>query len=123
MYFKHIFKLVIKPRFINQVFVTPITKYKDFGKINCKLLYVTYMTNLIYEGVSKNRMSITICEYDKIQSKPRSERQITYFCRLCRQYKIKARKAHLQNCHSANRDTVTKRSNQDLVDVIFVESK
>jgi hypothetical protein len=29
----------------------------------------------------------------------------------------------LQNFHNANRDTVTKRSNQDLVDVIFIESK
>ena len=46
----------------------------------------------------------------------------TYFCRLCRKYEITARKAHLQNCHNANRDTVTKRSNRDLVDVIFIAS-
>ncbi|PIN83968.1 MAG: hypothetical protein COV65_02190 [Nitrosopumilales archaeon CG11_big_fil_rev_8_21_14_0_20_33_24] len=65
----------------------------------------------------------SIFAYDEVQSKPRSERQVTYFCRLCREYGIKTRKAHLQNSHNANRDTVTKRSNQDLVDVIFIESK
>ncbi|MFB5606384.1 MAG: hypothetical protein ACE5R7_08865 [Nitrosarchaeum sp.] len=65
----------------------------------------------------------SVLEYDEMQSKPRSERQVTYFCRLCREYGIKTRKAHLQNYHSANRDTVTKRSNQDLIDVIFIESK
>lgn len=57
------------------------------------------------------------------QVKPRDQRKVTYFCRLCRQYGIKTRKSHLQNFHCANRDTVTKRSNADLVDVIFVESK
>ena len=57
------------------------------------------------------------------QSKPRAQRQVTYFCRLCREYGIKTRKAHLQNHHNANRDTVTKRSNNDLVDVIFIESR
>ena len=57
------------------------------------------------------------------QVKPREERQVTYFCRLCRGYGIKTRKAHLQNCHNASRDTVTKRSNNDLVDVIFIEAK
>ncbi len=57
------------------------------------------------------------------QAKPRPQRQVTYFCRLCREYGIKTRKAHLQNHHSANRDTVTKRSNNDLVEVIFIESK
>ncbi|MDH3779337.1 MAG: hypothetical protein OES15_00630 [Nitrosopumilus sp.] len=68
-------------------------------------------------------MQSQILEYDKIQAKPKSERQVTYFCRLCRKYDIKTRKAHLQNVHNANRDTVTKRSNNDLVDVIFVESR
>lgn len=57
------------------------------------------------------------------QAKPRTQRQVTYFCRLCREYGIKTRKAHLQNHHNANRDTVTKRSNKDLVDVIFIESR
>lgn len=65
----------------------------------------------------------SILTYEEVQSKPRTERQVTYFCRLCREYGIKTRKAHLQNYHNANRDTVTKRSNQDLVDVIFIESK
>lgn len=59
----------------------------------------------------------------KGQAKPRELRQVTYFCRLCRKYGIKTRKSHLQNFHNAERDTVTKRSNNDLVDVIFVESK
>lgn len=67
-------------------------------------------------------MQTTIQEYEK-QSKPRSSRQVTYFCRLCREYGIKTRKAHLQNYHNANRDTVTKRSNKDLVDVVFIESR
>jgi hypothetical protein len=58
-----------------------------------------------------------------LQAKPRLERQVTYFCRLCREYGIKTRKAHLQNTHNANRDTVTKRSNADLVETIFIESK
>lgn len=56
-------------------------------------------------------------------SKPRDQRQVTYFCRLCRKYGIKTRKSHLQNFHNANRDTITKRSNSDLVEVIFIESK
>ena len=68
-------------------------------------------------------MQIATFEQDNFQSKPKSERQTTYFCRLCRQYKIKTRKAHLQNYHNANRDTVTKRSNNDLVDVIFIKSR
>lgn len=55
--------------------------------------------------------------------KSKYQKQVTYFCRLCRQYGIKTRKSHLQNFHKANRDTVTKRSNNDLVDVIFIESK
>ncbi len=67
-------------------------------------------------------MQSQILEHDKVQAKPRSERQVTYFCRLCRKYNIKTRKAHLQNFHNANRDTVTKRSNKDLVDVIFTTS-
>lgn len=58
-----------------------------------------------------------------IQALPRAERQVTYFCRLCRNYGIKTRKAHLQNHHNASRDTVTKRSNGDLVNTIFIESK
>lgn len=58
-----------------------------------------------------------------IQANPKKERQITYFCRLCRNYDIKTRKAHLQNHHNASRDTVTKRSNNDLVDAIFIESR
>ena len=65
----------------------------------------------------------TVLENDEFHAKPRRDRQVTYFCRLCRSYGIKTRKAHLQNFHNANRDTVTKRSNTDLVDVIFVESK
>jgi hypothetical protein len=65
----------------------------------------------------------TILQEIELHVKPRAERQITYFCRLCREYGIKTRKSHLQNAHNANRDTVTKRSNTDLVDVIFIESK
>jgi len=60
---------------------------------------------------------------DTFQALPRAERQVTYFCRLCRNYGIKTRKAHLQNYHGASRDTVTKRSNGDLVNTIFVASK
>ncbi|MCA9812523.1 MAG: hypothetical protein KC483_06650 [Nitrosarchaeum sp.] len=67
-------------------------------------------------------MQASVFEFENKQAKPKSERQTTYFCRLCREYKIKNRKAHLQNFHKAKRDTVTKRSNGDLVDVIFIES-
>ncbi|QDI88323.1 hypothetical protein Nisw_01630 [Candidatus Nitrosopumilus sp. SW] len=67
-------------------------------------------------------MQSTILEYEN-QAMPRSQRQVSYFCRLCREYGIKTRKAHLQNFHNASRDTVTKRSNNDLVDVIFIESR
>lgn len=80
------------------------------------------MTILKYESVFVVFVLNTILTYED-QSKPRTERQVTYFCRLCREYGIKTRKAHLQNFHNANRDTVTKRSNQDLIDVIFIESK
>lgn len=67
-------------------------------------------------------MQTLVAEYEN-QGKPKAQRQVTYFCRLCREYGIKTRKAHLQNYHNANRDTVTKRSNNDLVDVIFIESR
>jgi len=65
----------------------------------------------------------SMVNFNNFQAKPRSERQVTYFCRLCREYGIKLRKAHLQNFHNANRDTVTKRSNGDLVEIIFIASK
>lgn len=65
----------------------------------------------------------TVLQTNEHQSLPREQRQVTYFCRLCRNYGIKTRKAHLQNYHNANRDTISKRSNDDLVNVIFVESK
>ena len=65
----------------------------------------------------------SIIDVSEFHTKPRSERQVTYFCRLCRNYNIKLRKAHLQNFHNANRDTITKRSNGDLVDTIFIASK
>ena len=80
------------------------------------------MTNLIYRLSLIFPMDQIVCLTTAFQGKPKSERQITYFCRLCRGYGIKTRKAHLQNFHNANRDTVTKRSNLDLVDVIFIES-
>ena len=67
-------------------------------------------------------MQTALLEFEG-HAKPKQQRQVTYFCRLCRKYGIKTRKAHLQNYHNANRDTVTKRSNGDLVDVIFIESK
>lgn len=56
----------------------------------------------------------------ELQSKPKRERQVTYFCRLCRNYAIKARKAHLKNYHNADPDTISKRSMDDIVDVIFL---
>lgn len=65
----------------------------------------------------------SVLDFSRFHAKPKTERQTTYFCRLCRSYDVKLRKAHLQNYHNANRDTVTKRSNNDLIDVIFIESK
>jgi len=81
-----------------------------------------YMTIFKYQDVAFCFMQTLVAEYEN-QAKPKAQRQVTYFCRLCREYGIKTRKAHLQNYHNANRDTVTKRSNNDLVDVIFIESK
>jgi hypothetical protein len=81
------------------------------------------MTKLKYDDIRFFPMNQLIAlQTSELQAKPRSERQVTYFCRLCRKYGIKTRKAHLQNVHNANRDTVTKRSNLDLVDTIFIES-
>ncbi|MCV0401509.1 MAG: hypothetical protein K5777_05990 [Nitrosopumilus sp.] len=65
----------------------------------------------------------SVLDVSSFQARPREERQVTYFCRLCRNYGIKTRKAHLQNYHNASRDTVTKRSNGDLVNTIFIQSK
>ena len=59
----------------------------------------------------------------QLQAKPKLERQVTYFCRLCRNRGIKERKAHLLNCHNSSRDTITKRSSNDIVELLFVESR
>lgn len=56
------------------------------------------------------------------QARPRGFRRTTYFCRLCREYGIVNRKAHLKNRHNASHDTINKRSSADLVSTIFVES-
>lgn len=58
----------------------------------------------------------------ELQSKPKKARQITYFCRLCRNYGIKSRKAHLKNYHNADPDTISKRSTDDIIDVIFLSN-
>lgn len=58
----------------------------------------------------------------QLQTKPRSERKITYFCRLCRKYDVKTRKAHLKNYHNANPNTVNKRSMEEILDAIFLEN-
>ena len=79
------------------------------------------MTRLKYQFYLMEFMEQLYALEDHV--KPRDQRQITYFCRLCRKYGIKTRKSRLQNFHNANRDTVTKRSNNDLVEVIFIESK
>lgn len=56
------------------------------------------------------------------QARSRKERRTTYFCRLCREYGVVNRKAHLKNRHSASHDTINKRSSADLLSTIFVES-
>ena len=56
----------------------------------------------------------------QLQAKPRVEKQVTYFCRLCRNYDIKSRKAHLKNFHNADPDTISKRVTNDIDDVIFL---
>lgn len=94
-------KLRLSPRYLHHVIIMTKLKYN--------LLLTNFM---MHESV-----------YDSVQAKPRQERQVTYFCRLCRGYGIKTRKAHLQNFHNASRDTVTKRSNDDLVNTIFIEAK
>lgn len=55
-------------------------------------------------------------------SKPKSQRKVTYFCRLCRNYHITSRKAHLKNYHKADPDTISKRATNDIIDVVFRES-
>lgn len=80
------------------------------------------MTILKYLSAGFFVMQTALLEFEN-HVKPKQQRQTTYFCRLCREYGIKTRKAHLQNYHNASRDTVNKRSNGDLVDVIFIESK
>lgn len=62
-------------------------------------------------------------QFADYQVQPRAQRKTTYFCRLCREYHIKTRKAHLQNFHNANVDTINRRSTKDLLETIFVESK
>jgi hypothetical protein len=59
----------------------------------------------------------------QIQAKPKTEKQITYFCRLCRNYGIKSRKAHLKNYHKADPDTISKRVTDDLVNTIYLPSR
>ena len=56
------------------------------------------------------------------QARPRGLRRTTYFCRLCREYGVVNRKAHLKNRHNASHDTINKRSSADLVSTIFIES-
>lgn len=56
------------------------------------------------------------------QARPRECRRTTYFCRLCREYGVVNRKAHLKNRHNASHDTINKRSSADLVSTIFIES-
>ena len=58
---------------------------------------VRNMTKLKYRFHQKRTMQVLHQEYEQNQAKPKLERQITYFCRLCRQYDIKTRKAHLQS--------------------------
>ena len=96
---------------------------KDHNSIY-NLQNVINMTKLKYCFVLCTFMKQeSVLDFSTFHAKPKNERQSTYFCRLCRSYNIKLRKAHLQNYHNANRDTVTKRSNNDLIDVIFIESK
>lgn len=59
----------------------------------------------------------------QVQAKPRAEKQITYFCRLCRNYNVKSRKAHLKNFHNADAETISKRVTDDIVDVLFLPNQ
>ncbi|MFB5597600.1 MAG: hypothetical protein ACE5RJ_01090 [Nitrosopumilaceae archaeon] len=56
-----------------------------------------------------------------MQSKQKQQRARMYFCRLCRQYNIKARKAHLKNMHNTNGDAMSKRVTDDILSAIFLE--
>ena len=58
----------------------------------------------------------------EFQSKPKSQKQRTFFCRLCRKYGIKTRKAHLKHFHNADPDTISKRATNDIIDIIFIDS-
>jgi len=59
----------------------------------------------------------------QLQVKPRSERNVVYFCRLCRKYGIGLRLSHLEHYHNTTSDLVKKRENKDLLEIIFLESK
>lgn len=57
----------------------------------------------------------------QVQSKPRQQKKRLFFCRLCRQYNINARKAHLKNFHNANPEAMSKRVTDDMLAVLFLE--
>lgn len=53
------------------------------------------------------------------QGKSAEKRKKTYMCRLCGEYGIKLRKAHLVNKHGASKDRMSKRSTKNLLYEIF----
>ena len=53
------------------------------------------------------------------QAKPRKERKISWFCKLCRGYGIVNRTAHLIQIHNANKDQHAKHL-RGLHECIFV---
>ena len=78
------------------------------------------MTTLKFP-IGQGKAGMQVYETDG-QARSRRERHTTYFCRLCREYGVTSRKAHLKNRHNASHDTINKRSSADLVSTIFVES-
>ena len=53
------------------------------------------------------------------QAKPRKEREITWMCRLCGDYNVKLRKAHLIKVHGASSDRMQKRAMGNILYEIF----
>lgn len=60
---------------------------------------------------------------DNGQVMPKEDQQITYFCKLCREYSIKNRLTHLVQKHNAKAESITKRKFNSVIEEVFVEGR
>lgn len=54
---------------------------------------------------------------------PTPKRSGKFMCRLCRQYGIKERKAHLKNYHKTDEGALGNKSFDDIVKIVFIEAQ